>query len=156
MSLISHGNGCVIHIFFLDLQPPMPPFPVASKRPDQSSGNHISKVMLDLLEVGIDSATRHMSAATAWLFWLHVGSLSENSILLPALTNCSSVRVTFLTELSGRNCKHLSSKPDIDQLTLLPVVAANEGSANPNRLVSGLILVQVNSDSNNRSMGGLR
>lgn len=124
-----------------DLQPPIPPFPVAKKRPDQVSGSHISYVMLDRLEVGMDIAMRHRSAIAAWPLVPHVGSLSASATWLPALTNCSSVRVALRTEPSGRNCRHFSSKGAIVVAFcwILRVAARDGHKANPKRPVSGLI-----------------
>lgn len=91
-------------------QPSMPPFPVANVLPVHDSGSHNSYVILDLLEVGIESATRHTSTGTIWLFRLHVASLSGNVRFEPAGTYCNSVLVELYTCFSGVNEAHLSSK----------------------------------------------
>jgi hypothetical protein len=46
------------------VQPSRPPLPVAKNRPLQIAGNHISNVMLERVEVGIERATRHRSTET--------------------------------------------------------------------------------------------
>jgi hypothetical protein len=46
------------------VQPSTPPLPVAKNRPLQIAGSHISNVMLERVEVGIERATRHRSTET--------------------------------------------------------------------------------------------
>ena len=88
----------------------MPPFPVPRNRPLHSVGNHISKVMLDLLDVGMESATRHKSAATTWLGRAQVGSLYGNVRLVPAETYSRTSRVLLWMYFSGVNDRHRSWK----------------------------------------------
>jgi hypothetical protein len=62
-----HQVKCVhfmLHIAVSYVQPSMPPLPVAKNRPLHIAGSHSSKVMLERVDVGIDSATRHRSAET--------------------------------------------------------------------------------------------
>ena len=48
-----------------DLHPSIPPLPVTKTRSLQSSGSHNSNDMLDLLDVGMESATRQMFTVTS-------------------------------------------------------------------------------------------
>lgn len=66
--------------------PSMPPLPVARNRSLQSSGSHSSNDILDLFDVGMESATRHRLTVTSWLGRAHVGSLSGKARLVPAST----------------------------------------------------------------------
>jgi hypothetical protein len=52
------------HILEAYVQPSRPPLPVAKNRPLQIAGSHISNVILERVEVGIERATRHRSAET--------------------------------------------------------------------------------------------
>jgi len=89
-----------------DLQPSMPPFPVARKRPDQFSGNQASKTMLEELEVLIVSAMRQRSADTVWLARLHVASLSGKAIVVPAATNWRTFSVALSMWFAGWKARH--------------------------------------------------
>jgi hypothetical protein len=88
----------------------MPPFPVAKVRPVHFSGSHSSRVILDLFEVGTDSAMRHKLTVTTWLLRLQVASLSGKVRFVPAGTNPSCVLVEFQTLASGLKAKHPASK----------------------------------------------
>ena len=90
----------------------MPPFPVARKRPDQSSGNHASKDIFDVLVVLISSVIRQRSTETTWLARPQVASLSGNVKLVPAGTCWRTLRVAPLTCNSGSNARHLFSNSD--------------------------------------------
>ena len=90
----------------------MPPFPVARNRPDQSSGNHASKEILEVLVVLISSAIRQRSTETTWLARPQVASLSGNVRLVPAGTCWRTLQVAPLMYLSGSNARHFSSKAD--------------------------------------------
>ena len=46
------------------VQPSRPPLPVARNRPLQLAGSHISNIMLERVEVGIERATRHRFVET--------------------------------------------------------------------------------------------
>jgi hypothetical protein len=52
------------HILEAYVQPSTPPLPVAKNRPLQIAGSHISNVMLERVEVGIERATRHRFVET--------------------------------------------------------------------------------------------
>jgi hypothetical protein len=72
------------------VQPSRPPLPVAKNRPLQIAGSHISNVMLERVEVGIERATRHRFVETTWFDRLQVGSLYGNVRFVPAGTYSST------------------------------------------------------------------
>ena len=102
----------LILLFIQHLQPSIPPLPVARKRPDQSSGNHASKAVFEILDVLISSVIRQRSTETIWLVRPHVTSLSGNVRLAPAGTCWRTFRVASLMYFSGVKARHFFSNAD--------------------------------------------
>lgn len=104
------GQCMVVGLSQAHSHPSIPPLPLARNRPFQFSGSHISKDILDLLEGGMESPTRHRSTGTTWLDRLHVGSFSGKVRFVPAATYSRTVRLLLKKCVSGARDKHLARR----------------------------------------------